>query len=103
MKDYWDGNRFICDGVAWGVAPDLSTFCVGVIDAPASDIKAVEALPAKQDIVLLQNINSKVLPAKKQAVVMLQKHGGGRPVKQGAVTRMTEWRRQQKELQGVLI
>ncbi|MFC2033710.1 hypothetical protein ACFLUB_04270 [Chloroflexota bacterium] len=102
MADYWEGNHFICDGIAWGVAPDLSTFCAGIIKAPASSQNAAEALPAKKDIVLSQRIKGKTRGSEKRAVVLSQKHPGGRPVKQGEVSKRTEYRRKQRELQGVL-
>ena len=103
MADYWEGNYFICDGYTWGVNHYGDTFCAGIVTPPDKPQNVVEALPAKQDIVLLHDMNSKPLRIEKTEAVMLQKHAGGRPRKRGEVSRMTKWRRKQKELQGILI
>ena len=106
MKDYWDGNRFICGGVAWAVAPDLSTFCAGVVGAPASDTKAVQSLPSPSDNHCITTLNTTASPdeetTEKTTVVMQSKHAGGRPRKQGLVHPITLWRRK-KARQGALL
>ena len=59
------------------------------------------ALPVKREVVTKIVDKGKLPLQTLQLGVMLQKHAGGRPKKEGEVTRMTEWRRQKAD-QGVL-
>ena len=101
MTDNWtiDGNIFILDGLKYSVAPSGKTICLGVATEKVSD--GVRNLPGGQGVILQHPIKGNVLDDNSQVVVMQQKHAGGRPRKQGAVHRITTWRRQ-KELQGEL-
>ena len=95
-RDYWtkDGAFFVCDGYKYGIAPDGSTVCVG----PVSGV--TQTTPVAEKVVLQHPTKAIVLTTLKPAVVLQQKHGGGRPKKEGEVHRTTKWRR---EKQGVLL
>lgn len=96
-RDYWmkDNAIFVCDGWKYGVTKDGSTVCVGPVAKPT------ETTPVAQKVVLQQVIKGNVLTAPKPVGVLQQKHGGGRPKKEGEVHRSTKWRREKAE-QGVL-
>lgn len=89
------GNSiFVCDDKKYGTAPDGSTVFVGPVSKPT------ETPPVPQKVVLQQAIKGNVLTAPKPVEVLQQKHGGGRPRKEGEVHRTTKWRRVK---QGVLL
>ena len=92
QKDHWteDGAFFICDGVKYGLAPDGRTVCAGPVE------KAGDTPSGNRDIVLQQASKGNVLAQGSDSGVMQQKHAGGRPKKEGAVHRVTEWRREKQ-------
>lgn len=97
-KDTWikDNSLFVCDGQKYGITKDGSTVCGGSVPG------ATQTTPVAGKVVLQQGVKGKVLTAPEPAVVLQQKHGGGRPKKEGAVHRTTEWRREKAE-QGKLL
>lgn len=97
-KDYWikDNALFICDGQKYGLTKDGSTVSVGPVPG------VVQTTPVAEKVVLQQVVKGNVLTAPKPVGVLQQKHRGGRPRKEGAVHRTTEWRRK-KEEQGKLL
>ena len=88
VRDYFtDDGFFICDGQKYGIAPDGRTYCAGPV---------VDTCHTTQDTAgeALEGGGKGKLPP---AVVMQQKHPGGRPRKEGEVCRVTLWRREKAE------
>ena len=109
-RDRWVKNDmvFICDGIGYCVTPLGGTVCIGPVDddgnpladdaltAPVSVQAAVEVVTKIDDVI---NITDK-----DNGGILLQPKKRGRPRKTGDdISRMTTWRRQQEEKQGVLI
>lgn len=94
QRDYWmkDNNIFVCDGYKYQIAPTGETVCTGPVTGAVSGQQEQASGVAKLAT------NGKVPPPE----VLQQKNAGGRPRKEGQVSRSTEWRRE-KEKQGVLL
>ncbi len=97
--DHWlDDGTFFCGGKRWGVSASGAT--VSYKDAPETPPNSGETQQEGQNAVTKLSGGVIVLPttdlAMKNKAVML--HPGGRPLKEGPVTRMTAWRRSHKRV-----
>lgn len=107
-RNDWDENElFITGGFRWGVrvsGHDLVSYCAGVVadNSPnttdsAQDTEKGVTKPPDNGNAPIADIQAQTPPE-----VLLQKSRGGRPRKEGSVSRMTKWRRKQ-ETQGRLV
>lgn len=106
--DFWTKNNsvYITGGRGYCVTPAGGRVCIGAVDQggnPQEPVFSATDSPLDSKIDVSKLLTKGIIPkAENGGSFETLKHPVGRPRKQGELSRVTAWRRQREETQGVL-